>query len=169
MATRSVGHANNGRIINQNTPSDVTHVCRSKGFLLCNGNDSLITSSVFDLSQVFDSAASMEAVVVLSDKPGWIVATAQGSVPAGSFFSDLNSARIYLSKDNGITWSRVYTDNENVFMQGLEYMGAGVVLAGTGSATGKILRSTDYGATWATSDTLGSSTSSTIKSSRQRS
>lgn len=141
-------------LLNQNTPNNVTHICRAKGYLLCNGDDTLITSSIFDLSQVFDNAPSLEAVVVLRDQPKWIVATAQGQTTGPT----TGTARIYLSKDNGITWSKRYTESQAVFIQALEYMGGGIVLAGTGAGVGKILRSTNYGQSWGSVQVLGSAT-----------
>lgn len=141
-------------LLNENTPSAVTHVCRSKGFLLTNGNDVVVASSAFQIAQVFDTASSLDAVVVLGDKPGWIVATGRSTA------TPTNQGRIYLSKDNGLTWTKAHTlgSASNSFILALEYMGGGVVLAGTGLATGRILRSTDYGATWGDLGQQGSST-----------
>jgi len=139
-------------LLNENTPSAVTHVCRSKGWLHTNGNDRIMGSSIFDLAQVFDNTGQLSGVATLTDKPGWILASGSRSVSPG------NAGRIYLSKDNGLTWTKVYTATANNFIMCVAYMGAGVVLAGTGITTGKILRSTDYGETWADLGQQGSST-----------
>ena len=139
-------------LLNENTPSAVTHVVRSKGFLLCNGNDRIMTSSIFDLAQSFDNTGQLSGVVTLTDKPGWILMCGSRTSTPG------NAGRIYLSKDNGISWTKVQTTAANDFVMCLCYMGSGVVLAGTGITTGRILRSTDYGATWADIGQQGSST-----------
>lgn len=139
-------------LMNENTPTAVTHVCRSKGYLLTNGNDVVIASSVFTLSQVFDTSISLDAVVVMSDQSGWILATGRSTV------SPNNVGRIYLSKDNGVNWTKVHSVSANEYVLALEYMGSGVVLAGTGTTTGRILRSTDYGVTWSDLGQQGSST-----------
>lgn len=139
-------------LLNENTPSAVTHVVRSKGFLLTNGNDVIITSSPFELSQVFDNSGQINAVATLTDKPGWILMGASRTTTPG------NAGRIYLSKDNGLSWTKVYTAAGNNFVLCLCYMSGGVVLAGTGNTTGRILRSTDYGETWSDLGQQGSST-----------
>lgn len=137
-------------LLNSNSPSDITHVVRSKGFLLCNGTDVVIGSSIFSRSEVFDDSSSFFMLVTLTDQPGYIVMAGQRSSP--SF-----QARIYRSTDNGATWSRVYTSDSVNYCTGLCYMGSGVVLAGT-SNTGRVLRSTDYGANWSDLGQLGSAT-----------
>lgn len=140
--------------LNENAPKVPTHICRAKGFLVTNGNDVVIGASQFSLSQVFDTSTSLDPVVVLTDKPGWIVTTGRGTVSPNVYH------QFYLSKDNGLTWSRPTSSFANPFMLALEYMGGGVVLAGSGNITGRIWRSTDYGATWTEfgASTLGSST-----------
>src|SRR5262245_18433803 len=131
---------------NENTPSNVTHICRAKGYLLCNGDQPSIAGVGWEESQVFDNSSSLGAVAVLTDKPGWITATGRLEVAPGAV------GRIYLSKDNGVNWTKVYTDTSsggsNTHILALEYLGGGIVLAGTGDVTGEILRSTDYGVTW---------------------
>ncbi len=143
-------------LLNENTPNAATHIVRSKGFLLCNGNDVIIQSTPFETATVFGNSFSLEGLAVLTDQPGWILAVASRSVSPDSV------GRIYLSKDNGITWTSVYSITANVSASCIEYMGSGVVLVGTGTTTGRILRSTDYGVTWTDIGQLGSQTSITV-------
>jgi hypothetical protein len=139
--------------LNENTPNLVTHLVRSKGYLLCTGNDRILHSSPFQLTQQFDSSGDITGVATITDKPGWIVMVASGSA------SPNNVGRIYLSKDNGSTWNKVDSfPTTNSRVECVCYMGGGVVLAGTGLTTGRIVRSTDYGATWTDLGQQGSST-----------
>ena len=138
--------------MNAYSPWQPTHICRAKGFLLTNGRPRVLASSAFEIAQVFDDASSLDAVVKLDDKPGWLIATGRRTATPG------NLGRIYLSKDNGLTWAKVHSISSNSFILALEYMGGGVVLAGTGITTGRILRSTDYGETWTDLGQQGSST-----------
>lgn len=126
-------------LLNENTPNNVTHVCRSKGYLICNGDDVIIASNEYPVSQVFD-AGFLNAGATITDMPEWIVI-------GGSLTVDTGPA-IYLSKDNGYSWEKVYSSALAGTITAMLYMGGGVVLAGMGVASGKILRSEDYGATW---------------------
>lgn len=138
-------------LMNENTPSNVTHIVRSKGFLLCNGTDQIFASTSFDLAQIFDTN-TLSGAVTLTDRDGWILV-------CGGIAAIPGKGRIYLSKDNGLSWTKTYeasglAGNEAVLS--LCYMGSGVVLAGTTGYDdgiiinhGTVLRSTDYGQTWA--------------------
>jgi len=144
-------------LLNENTPSNVTHVVRSKGFLLCNGNDQLITSTSYELAQSF-STSNMTGVVVMTDQPGWILMS-------GGIVGSPGQGRIYLSKDNGVSWTITYDNSGllgNEAVLSLCYMGSGVVLAGTTGFNdgftlnrGRLLRSTNYGQNWIDLGELG--------------
>jgi photosystem II stability/assembly factor-like uncharacterized protein len=144
-------------LLNENTPSAVTHVVRSKGFLLCNGNDRIMSSSPFELAQTFDTSDIFAAVTV-TDRAGWILM-------AGGIQGSPGQGRIFLSKDNGISWTKAYESSGvlgNEAVLSLCYMGGGVVLAGTAGFDpgfsfnlGRILRSANYGESWSVIGELG--------------
>lgn len=139
-------------LLNENTPGSVTHVCRSKGYLLCNGTDVVISSVSWQLAQVFDDSTAFYSAVKVSGQDGYMVMAGSRSA------SPDNVGRLYLSKDNGLTWTKVHSVTSNIYCTGLCDMGGGVVLAGTGSTTGRILRSTDYGVTWSDLGQQGTAT-----------
>ena len=60
----------------------------------------------------------------------------------------LNFAMILRSTDYGETWEEVLGLKQDLNFTTIEYLGNGIVVAGTAGPTGSIWRSTDYGFTW---------------------
>ena len=67
---------------------------------------------------------------------------------------------IGLHESYGLSWTDLGQLGGQIQVRSFAYLGNGIVLAGTGTATsGKIFRSTDYGATWSDLGQLGSEAS----------